>query len=471
MKEQNKGKTSLAQKLFVYYLILSIITILILSCYSYFTANKALISRTYEQLTSVRFEKIQSLERYFANLKKDSDSSNKIKKEDLNSLMFNTNPLNGLGKTGEAYIVDENYTMLTSSRFTDNTASKITVKTKGITEALAGKSGVSEYKDYRDIMVFGSYSAIELNRHKYAVVAEIDVREAMIPIYNLRNSIIILSIIIALLIFGIVFILSRRISSPVIKLKQAAESISNGNYDTFIENTSSDEIGDLTEAFNKMAKKLKIQTSELKEEKSKRITSVIDGQEQERQRLSRELHDGLGQYILAIKMKLERAENASAELKTQIIEEAKNLLVITSKEIISISENLAPPVLSEFGLVSAIENLCEEVKNNTGIIINLSYSDAPDKCDEKVKIYLYRIIQEALNNIIKHSKATQADIIIKFDEKILLDISDNGIGFIYDESKKTGNGIFNMRDRTELLGGTFKINTAPGKGTIIEIIL
>lgn len=471
MKKKGSGKTGLAQKLFIYYLILSIITILILSCYSYYTANKALISRTYEQLTSVKFEKIQSLERYFNHLKTDTDSSNIIDKEALNSLMFNTNPLNGLGKTGEAYIVDENEIMLTGSRFSENNKSKIIVKTKGVQEAFAGRPGTDEYKDYRNIMVFGSYSAINFNGHKYVVVAEIDVREAMIPIYNLRNSIIILSIIIALIIFGIVFILARRISSPIVKLKHAAESISKGNYDTFIETTSSDEIGDLTEAFNTMAEKLKIQTSELKEEKAKRITSVIDGQEQERQRLSRELHDGLGQYILAIKMKLERAENASPELKMQIIEEAKNLLVITSKEIISISENLAPPVLSEFGLMSALENLCEEVKNNTGIDVRFNYFNAPTKCDEKVKIYFYRIIQEALNNITKHSKATTADILIIFEEKITLSISDNGEGFIYDESKKTGNGIFNMRDRTELLGGTFILKTSPGNGTTIEIIL
>jgi signal transduction histidine kinase len=360
--------------------------------------------------------------------------------------------------------------MLTSSRFSDNKTSKIIVKTEATVNAFSNMPGTAEYKDYRDIQVFGSYSAMVINGHKYAVVAEIDVREAMIPIYNLRNSIIILSIIIALIIFGIVFILSRRISSPIIKLKHAAENISKGNYDIFIESTSSDEIGDLTEAFNKMTEKLKVQTSELIEEKTKRITSVIDGQEQERQHLSRELHDGLGQYILAIKMKLERADNASPELKKQIIEEAKNLLVVTSEEIRSISENLAPPVLTEFGLVSAIENLCEEVKNNTGIIINFSYFNAPDKCDEKVKIYLYRIIQEALNNITKHSKASTVDIIIKFDKKITLDISDNGRGFLLDESRKTGNGIFNMRDRTELLGGIFKITTAPGKGTIIKII-
>ena len=130
MKKARTGKTSLAQKLFIYYLILSIITILTISCYSYYTANKALISRTYEQLTSVKFEKIQSLERYFEHAKTGNDSIININREVLNSLMFNTNPLNGLGKTGEAYIVDENYIMLTSSRFSDNKTSKIIVKTE-----------------------------------------------------------------------------------------------------------------------------------------------------------------------------------------------------------------------------------------------------------------------------------------------------------------------------------------------------
>jgi len=265
----------------------------------------------------------------------------------------------------------------------------------------------------------------------------------------------------------LVYIISRKISLPVIRLKQAAEIIASGNYTIQIENDSNDEIGELTEAFNQMSEKIKIQTQELKYEKEKRITSMIDGQEFERQRLSRELHDGLGQYILATKMKLERFENASPELKQQIVEEAKSLLAIISNEVVSMSENLAPPVLNQFGLISAIENICEEVRKNSGIKIQFIHNAVELTCDEKVKIYLYRIIQEAFNNIVKHSKATEVLINFNYTDHLELNISDNGIGFYFDDNFKAGNGISNMRERTELLGGTFEI--IQDYGTTIKI--
>ena len=467
-KIRYRYKTSLTQKLFVYYLFICLATIFVLSLYAYFSAKNALISRTYDQLTSVRFEKIQSLNRYFELKKSNRDSAlteNDI--ESINSLMFNTNPRNGLGKTGEAYLVDSNFRMLSSSRFKDYKNSTIKVKTKATEDVFSGKSGTNEYLDYRNVKVFGSYSSIEVLNKNWAVIAEIDVEEAMVSIYTLRNSIILLSIVVSLFIFVLVYIISRKISLPVIKLKQAAEIIASGNYSVHLENDSNDEIGELTEAFNKMSEKIKIQTQELKHEKEKRITSMIDGQEIERQRLSRELHDGLGQYILATKMKLERFENATPPLKQQIIEEAKSLLVIISKEVVSMSENLAPPVLNQFGLISAIENICEEVRKNAGIKIEFTHNAEEKKCDEKVKIYLYRIIQEALTNIVKHANATDVAINLVLSDQINLTISDNGIGFNLDENYKPGNGISNMRERTELLGGTFEI--IQDNGTTIKI--
>ncbi|OFX82305.1 MAG: hypothetical protein A2W99_09640 [Bacteroidetes bacterium GWF2_33_16] len=468
MKTIFRYKTTITQKLFVYYLFLCLATIVILSSYSYFTAKSALISRTYDQLTSVRFEKIQSLKRYFDINKLNHDTSLTDKDiESINSLMFNTNPRNGLGKTGEAYLVDSNFKMLSSSRFKDYKNSIIQVKTKATKDVFSGKSGTNEYLDYRNVKVFGSYSSLEVSNKKWAVIAEIDVEEAMVSIYTLRNSIILLSIVVSLFIFVLVYIISRRISLPVIRLKQAAEIIASGNYSVQIENDSNDEIGELTEAFNKMSEKIEIQTQELKHEKTKQITSMIDGQENERQRLSRELHDGLGQYILATKMKLERFENASPELKQKIVEESKSLLAIISKEVVSMSENLAPPVLNQFGLISAIENICEEIGKNSGIKIEFTHNTEEKKCDEKVKIYLYRIIQEALNNIVKHSKATEVNIKLDLLDQINLRISDNGVGITFDENYKPGNGISNMRERTELLGGKFEINQI--NGTTIKI--
>jgi len=470
MKTIFRYKTTITQKLFIYYLFLCLATIAVLSVYSYYTAKEALISRTYDQLTSVRFEKIESLKRYFNHINVNSKSILTAKDiESINALMFNTNPRNGLGKTGEAYLVDGNYKMLTSSRFKDHKKPNIFVKTKATKNAFANKSNTDEYVDYRNVAVFGSYSSIEIAGRKWAVIAEIDVEEAMVSIYTLRNSIIILSIIVSLIIFGLVFVISKRISLPLIKLKQAAEIIASGNYDIQIENKTNDEIGELTEAFNKMSETINTQTQELKHEKKKQITSMLDGQEIERQRLSRELHDGLGQYILATKMKLERFENANPALKQQIVEEAKNLLVIISKEVVSMSENLAPPILNQFGLISAIENICEELRKNSNINIEFSYNTNEVKCNEKVKIYLYRIIQEALNNIVKHSKATEVLINIDFVNHLTLTIADNGVGFSFDRNFKPGNGISNMRERTELLGGTFEI--MQNNGTVIKIII
>lgn len=593
-----RNKTTLVQKLFGYYFALSLVTIFILSLYSYFTSKNALISRTYDQLNSVKFEKERNIENYLmermdevsqisrfenwegiiknapdyksgkirsgdyirfidsefkekiaknfsekldfkniilqthhlncfiqlpnpyqkgitflpekfgddiiAYLKKINESNRVSIVEDLvnkkiylgaslknnntnektglllfemdmasiNSIMFNTNVLNGLGKTGEAYVVGSDRIMRTSSRFKSNSVNKQLVKTLAVEKAFQNLNGTGEYKDYRNITVLGSYCKINIPGLNWVILVEIDVEEAMIPIYTLRNSIIILSLIISIIIFGIVFIISKRISSPIVKLKLAADSISRGDYDTKLENNSTDEIGDLTSAFNKMSGKIKMQTEELQEERSKRITSVIDGQEQERQRLSRELHDGLGQHILAIKMKLERAENASPELKQQIIDEAKNLLTTASREVVSMSENLMPPVLTQFGLISAIENLCEEIRSNNDIRITFHYNELPEKCENNIKIYLYRIIQEALNNIVKHSEATKVDINFLYEnETIHLSIEDNGKGFDAEQKRKSGNGIYNMHDRAEILGGTFQIISAAGKGTRIEVKL
>ncbi|HOY31771.1 MAG TPA: histidine kinase [Bacteroidales bacterium] len=396
----------------------------------------------------------------------------KINMSVVNTMMFNTNKMNGLGETGEAYIVGDDLLMKTTSRFKENSANKIQVNTAGVQSALKNISGTNEYPDYRGIKVMGAYGKLNITGLNWVITAEIDTHEAMIPIYTLRNSIIILAIIISLLLFGIVLIISRRISSPVIKLKQAAGYISKGNYDVFLEKTSDDEIGELTMAFNEMAAKIKQQTKDLYDERSKRMTSVYDGQEQERQRLARELHDGLGQRILAIKMQLERLDNADAGLKQKLIDDAKKMLASVSKEVVSMSENLMPQVLSEFGLISAIENLCEESRNINGIKINFNYNQIPTNCSRDIKTYTYRIIQEALTNIVKHSEANHAEINLTFENNIInLSIADDGKGFDKNNIRSGANGINNIRSRTEILGGGFDIKSSPGNGTVLNIFL
>ncbi|HNW68997.1 MAG TPA: HAMP domain-containing protein [Bacteroidales bacterium] len=593
-----KNRVTLTQKLFGYYFGICITTIIILSTYSYFTAKNALISRTFDQLNSVKFEKERNIENYFIErmdevmqisrneywsslnetaalfysgkideeqlkaiifkeylikisphfsgitnfksitvetkkfscfislgekLPKDAvmfpdkfsyqfdnffkeiskvnhvsivedlsrkkifigtPINNKITNENegvilleidmasINSIMFNTNVMNGLGKTGEAYVVGTDRIMRTSSRFKSNSVNMTKVKTFGVEKAFQDISATGEYRDYRNKIVLGSFGKIKIPGLNWAILVEIDLEEAMIPIYTLRNSIVILSLIISMLILGVVFVISKRISLPVLKLKQAADSISSGNYDIYVDNNSRDEIGELSNAFNQMVGKIKEQKKEIYEERSMRLTSVFDGQEQERQRLARDLHDGLGQRILAVKMQLERAENASMELKQKLIAEARIMLSAISKEVVGMSENLMPHVLAEFGLISAIENLCEEVGEIRGTTINFAVNEIPSDCSDDVKIYLYRIIQEALNNIVKHSQAKNVDISFCYKHPLIeLMITDNGKGFDVHKIRKGSNGILNMRDRVDILGGTFNISSVPEKGTTIEVII
>lgn len=392
--------------------------------------------------------------------------------EAINAIMFENNPHNGLGKSGESYLVGNDYLMRSTSRFQNNSVFKTMVNTNGVKEALNGSTGTNLIKDYRNIFVLSSYGGVDIPGLNWAILAEIDEKEAMIPIESIRNNILYLSVLMSLLLFAFVYIIAKRISLPIVKLKNAAQNITEGNYDVFVEDiVSNDEIGSLVDAFNEMSKKIKEQTQKLNVERSMRLSSMIDGQELERQRLSRELHDGLGQSILAIKMRLERMKNANPKKSKEIMEEVQQLFTDTINEVRSISNNLMPAVLNEFGLVDALTNLCREIEKSTGIKVEFYHDHYSIHIEDKIKTYLYRIAQEALNNIIKHSKTQLAKIeLISDNEYVFLNISDKGCGFNYTNDRKLcGNGISNMKERVNLLNGSIEIDSHKELGTNIKI--
>jgi len=200
------------------------------------------------------------------------------------------------------------------------------------------------------------------------------------------------------------------------------------------------------------------------------MSSLIDGQEMERQRLSRDLHDSLGQSLLTVKIKLEQAKNANVEKNQQIIHETQELLRDTIQEIRNISNDLMPPVLEAFGMEQGLKNLCKDTAKNTDISIKYISENIPDSLDKRVQIYVYRIAQEAINNITKHSAATEASLKISCNQNLIsLIISDNGKGFDIEKNDTNGNGIMNIKERVELLKGECKFYSSLGKGTQINI--
>lgn len=218
---------------------------------------------------------------------------------------------------------------------------------------------------------------------------------------------------------------------------------------------------------------IKKQEAEIQNEKIRRLRSVIDGQDKERNRLSRELHDSIGQSLIAVKLQLEHAETQQYSQVRAGVDVAKNKIDQTIEEVRRVCNALMPAALNEFGLESALRARCNEMSTFSGFQADFESEGAFERMDNKSKIYLYRIAQEALNNIAKHARATQVAMKLCRDNNIIrLEVTDNGKGFIFDPvCFAQRNGLQNMRERAQLLHGSFEIESSPGSGTKIKVTI
>ena len=391
--------------------------------------------------------------------------------DEINTIMLNNDPNSGLGLTGETYLVGKDFKMRSSSRFIRNSILRTIVHTRPLLNAIRGEEGHTITRDYRFIPVLSSYSQVKLPGLNWFILAEIDQKEAMVPIYRMRNSILLLSTLISIIFFVFVFIISKRITRPIIQLKEAAMKVGMGEYDIDIPVRSNDEIGALTQAFNSMSVQIKEKTRELQSERTGRLRSVIDAEEKERQRLSREIHDGIGQSLVAHKLRLESLLYMNdPEIKDQI-RVLKDQFNITIDEIRRISNNLMPSVLEVFGITLALKNICDETEEHGDVEILFQTTGEMEDINTKTKTYLYRIAQEALNNILKHSGAKEVTFTLSRSKDILTFIlRDDGKGFdVEDAATGKGNGLHNMRERVALMQGTINIQSSAGEGTTIII--
>jgi len=387
----------------------------------------------------------------------------------LDSLMADRSPLNGLGNSGEAYLAGKDRFLRSSSRFTRDAVFSTRVDTSAARLAFSGSNGTYLMKDYRGIQVLGSFAQLRPPCPEWAVIAEIDLREAMIPIYSIRNNVIFITVFIALIVFFATWVLSKKITKPVIRLQKAAQELGEGKLGTKVEVSTNDEIGELAQSFNRMSEQLKEKDLELKDERVRRMRAAFDGQDMERQRLSRELHDGLGQSLIAQKLRLESIKPDDMGKSATSLVELKLCSDQLVEEVRRISNALMPAQLNQFGLVAALRQHCDEVVKYSNIEVTFDPAGDFQDISRKAKTYVFRIVQESLNNIVKHSGANAAKVeIAQTRENVFLSISDNGKGFDT-EKACPGNGLNNMRERTSLLQGSFTISSLDGKGTTIEI--
>jgi signal transduction histidine kinase len=205
-------------------------------------------------------------------------------------------------------------------------------------------------------------------------------------------------------------------------------------------------------------------------------------QEEERRRLARELHDGIGQTLTALKNQLELLEREAAgsgpapadrpalALRPRLAE-AVGIAALALRETRELSRLLRPPVLDDLGLVPALRWLARSLRERTGLEVRLVEEGLDERLEPDLETLVFRVVQEALNNVVKHAGVAAAEVALgRRGGSLRLRVADAGRGFDPERlPEEAGVGLRGVRDRVELFGGHLQVRSAPGGGTTLDI--
>jgi PAS domain S-box-containing protein len=215
--------------------------------------------------------------------------------------------------------------------------------------------------------------------------------------------------------------------------------------------------------------------SQRQELERKVLSVVIQTEERERERFSKDMHDGLGPLLSSVKLYVNELEDEEMpqDQKEEYIQYINELIDEAVSSTRAISNNLMPRVIHEYGLVKALDNFIMKINRTGKIEIEMHTQGFDDELDKNVQLILFRVISELINNTLKHAKASNVEIqMIRTKEKIDLQFTDNGIGFDAEQvmqNKKAGIGLKSIISRIRSINGHYLFDTAPGKGFKIKI--
>ena len=330
--------------------------------------------------------------------------------------------------------------------------------------------------------------------------------EALAPVRQLEYRFIIAGLLALVVVFFLSWGLARSLVKPIGQLKTAAQEISRGNLLQPVPSTGSDEIGELGRSFDAMRlalkksledvqdwnrqleEKIAERTRQLQESnreierkegvRRQLLQKVLMVQEEERKRVARELHDETTQSILGLVMRLEAAAalpDADVGRIKQMLNDIRKLAVVTLDSVHGLIFDLRPSVLDDLGLLSAIRWYAQNRLGKDGVKARVEVTGEERALPPQAEIALFRVAQEAITNIGKHAGAHNALINVEFkDSSISIEVEDDGRGFDMTQlSPQPGDihgvGLMGMRERVELLGGRFQIESHPGSGTHIFV--
>lgn len=276
-----------------------------------------------------------------------------------------------------------------------------------------------------------------------------------------------------------------RITTPLRSLADSVRRIRDGKWDCTIDVSGSDEVGTLGNAMQDMQQSLSRTNAERDtlltelqhKEELRRVLlqKVITIQEEERRRLSLELHDEAGQALATLLVSLQIVADSGLDSRQRDILLGSNKLAATTlQRIRTLAVELRPPLLDDFGLVAAINRYVDTFQTLHNLPVSFHAKNIDEAIQGETALTLYRVVQESLTNVVKHAAARQIDITLRNEfSLIILEIKDDGcgmpIGRIAEASRENHIGIFGMGERVELLGGQLSVQSKPGRGTIVLV--
>lgn len=214
------------------------------------------------------------------------------------------------------------------------------------------------------------------------------------------------------------------------------------------------------------------QLEKINQIRAKFTRQLIDYQEGERKRIAAELHDSIGQNLIVIRNRaLMTLGNAAEPAKmVEQLAEISSSAADSIREIRQIAHNLHPYQLEHLGLKTALESMIEQAEETSGIKFEVAIGEVDDLLTKEAEVNFYRIVQESVNNILKHSKATDARVeVVKTAAGIDLTVGDNGCGFATDADERRGLGLAGIAERSRMLDAEFSLNSEPSHGTTLRV--
>lgn len=341
----------------------------------------------------------------------------------------------------------------------------------GVAEALRGESG-TRYVQVEDSEHVIAYSPIPLTG--WALITEEDWQAVVSPSLQATQ--------VAPLVFVPAFVLAlialwfvvRQIVQPLQRLESKAAALAWGDFETIRESVGGiSEVQHLQRELIEMARKVQAAQEGLHDY----IGAITSAQEEERMRLARELHDDTIQAVIALKQRVQLAQKLAKDQNTRkSLIDLETLAEQTIENLRRLTRALRPIYLEDLGLVTALEMLVKETSQSNHLHVDFHQSGKERRLSRETELAMYRIAQEALNNIVHHAKAKHADVRIDFDKEIKLEVTDDGVGFSVPKSPTdfapSGHfGLLGMGERADLIGARLEVQSEAGRGTRLSVRL